>query len=154
MAQAPAIPITDLDALLVESLAISDAKRAAARGSKLTREQTDLLEVNRLAEELTIWETHRTYAVVREVSCECGRHFSEFLGWYDFQRQRRAGGRRLLRVPEGPADARYTVRANAEWCPACLPPLPPAHQDECALLASLGDEVAEACESCGQTSLF
>lgn len=137
---------TSLDALLGESVKLSDARKAAKTGRKLSAEQSDLLEANRLAEAVNIWQDQEVYAHVTHTSCSCGNHFQVFGGWYKYQTQRRGNGRRLIRAEDHedlPA-GQYNTEATVAWCHACAPTgLPGASALDLDLLATLGREARQ-----------
>lgn len=134
--------LEDLDQLLEESTAIAKAKKDKAQGRKLTSEQNELLIANHLAAEANLWEAKEVYAHVVKSSCQCGNHFEDFRGWYQYQEQRRGGGRRLIRCDDhdGLPAARYVTEEVTAYCHACGPVgLPTAGIADCDLLEALGE---------------
>lgn len=134
--------LDDLDALLEESTAIARAKRARRQGRKLTAEQNDLLESNRLAAEINQWQGQAVYAHIVRTSCECGNCYDDFRGWYHYETQRKGGGRRLIRKDchEGLPASQYVTEAITPYCQACAPQgLPTATLDDLDILLSLGE---------------
>jgi hypothetical protein len=134
--------LSDLDALLEESTALVSARKAQRQGRKLTAEQQDLLEANRLAAEVNSWSGVAVYAHITKTSCQCGHHFEDFQGWYHLEHQRRGGGRRLIRkdCPEGLPASKYVTEVVVPYCYACAPQgLPVASLDDCDLLSALGE---------------
>jgi len=134
--------LDDLDALLEESTALAGAKRAQKQGRKLTAEQADIIESNRLAAEINQWQGQAVYAHIVRTSCECGNHYDDFRGWYHYETQRKGGGRRLIRkdCPEGLPASQYVTEAIIPYCPACAPQgLPTATPDDLDILLSLGE---------------
>ena len=134
--------LSDLDTLLKESTAIAQARKARRQGRKLTAEQSDLLESNRLAAEINQWQGQAVYAHIVRTSCECGNHYNDFRGWYHYETQRKGGGRRLIRKDcrEGLPASQYVTEAVTPYCPACAPQgLPTATLDDLDILLSLGE---------------
>lgn len=134
--------LSDLDTLLEESTAIAQARKARRQGRKLTAEQSDLLESNRLAAEINQWQGKAVYAHIVRTSCKCGNHFDDFRGWYHYETQRKGGGRRLIRKDcrEGLPASQYVTEAVTPYCPACAPQgLPTATLDDLDILLSLGE---------------
>lgn len=132
--------LDDLDALLEESTSLANAKRAKAQGRKLSADQAALLENNRLAAEAELWITQHLIAHVTVTTCTCGRTWQDFSGWYAYQTQRKATGRRLLKVdrPEGPYPrSQFISRHTSDYCPSCVSGLPVAPV-ELDLLTALG----------------
>ena len=134
--------LSDLDTLLEESTALASARKAQRQGRKLTAEQSDLLESNRLAAEINQWQGQAVYAHIVRTSCECGNHYNDFRGWYHYETQREGGGRRLIRKDsrEGLPASQYVTEAITPYCPACAPQgLPTATPDDLDILLSLGE---------------
>ena len=134
--------LLDLDELLAESVTLANAKRAKAKGQKLTPEQSDLLEANRIVEQADYWKLVTCYAHFVEVECGCGGlKETRFEGWYSYETQRRGTGRRLVQVPrrgECPAFAVKTKRVVG-GCLHCAPKdLPVATNADLDLLKLLG----------------
>lgn len=132
--------LDDLDTLLEESTAIADAKRAQKQGRKLTAEQADILESNRLAAEAELWITQHQIAHVTMTTCTCGRTWQDFSGWYAYQTQRKGTGRCLLKIAH-PTDfcprSQFISRRTSDYCPDCVSGLPVAPAD-LDLLTALG----------------
>ena len=134
--------LSDLDTLLEESTALASARKAQRQGRKLTAEQSDLLESNRLAAEINQWQGQAVYAHIVRTSCECGNHYNDFRGWYHYETQHKGGGRRLIRKdsPEGLPASQYVTEAITPYCPACAPQgLPTATLEDLDILSSLGE---------------
>ena len=134
--------LSDLDTLLEESTALASVRKARRQGRKLTAEQSDLLESNRLAAEINQWQGQAVYAHIVRTSCECGNHYDDFRGWYHYETQRKGGGRRLIRkdCPEGLPASQYITEAVVEYCAACaVRGLPVAGLANCDLLGTLGE---------------
>ena len=134
--------LSDLDQLLDESTALASARKAQRQGRKLTAEQSDLLESNRLAAEINQWQGQAVYAHIVRTSCECGNHYNDFRGWYHYETQRKGGGRRLIRKDcrEGLPASQYVTEAITSYCPACAPQgLPTATLEDLDILSSLGE---------------
>ena len=134
--------LSDLDTLLEESTALASARKAQRQGRKLTVEQSDLLESNRLAAEINQWQGQAVYAHIVRTSCQCGHHYDDFRGWYHFETQRKGGGRRLLRKDchEGLPASQYVTEAVVPYCHACAPQgLPTATLEDLDILGSLGE---------------
>lgn len=139
--------LDDLDSLLEESTAIASAKKAKNQGRKLTLEQQEILQSNHLAAEANLWEGKEVYAHVAKTSCNCGHHFEDFRGWYQYQEQRRGGGRRLIRTDchEGLPAARYVTEVTVAYCSVCSQSgLPDATAADCDLLEALGEQEVES----------
>lgn len=135
-----------LDQLLGESVKIADAKKAVKTGRKLSAEQSETLEANRLAEAANVWHDIEVYAHIVHTSCECGNHFKAFNGWYKYQEQRRGGGRRLVRADdhEGLPASQYNTEQVVAYCHACAPTtLPKATSADLDILSTLGDDLDE-----------
>lgn len=135
-----------LDQLLGESVKIADAKKAVKTGRKLSAEQSETLEANRLAEAANIWHDIEVYAHIVHTSCECGNHFKAFNGWYKYQEQRRGGGRRLVRADdhEGLPASQFNTEQVVAYCHACAPTgLPKATSDDLDILSTLGDDLLD-----------
>lgn len=132
--------LDDLDTLLEESTAIADAKRAQKQGRKLTAEQADILESNRLAAEAELWRTQFYVAHTTIEFCACGAIHEGFAAWYAYQIRRNNKGRRLLRVPraeQGMPASRYHTQHDVGACHMCVASLPQLTVDDLDLLGSL-----------------
>ena len=138
--------LDDLDALLEESTALAGAKRAQKQGRKLTAEQSELLEVNRLAAEMLMWEERWAVAHFIHTTCTCGSQHLRFSGWYRLLEHRRQNSRRLVRYPDhgGLPASQHTTQEHVAYCHECLGSagLPPADLTEFPILSSLGEPLA------------
>ena len=138
--------LDDLDALLEESTAIAGAKRAQKQGRKLTDEQAELLEANRLAEQMQVWEPVEAVAHFIHTTCSCGRGFRRFNAWYKLLKHRRQDSSRLVRCNdhEGLRSSQYVTHEEVGYCNECLGAvgLPLADAEDLPILTSLG----EVCE--------
>jgi hypothetical protein len=134
--------LDDLDALLEESTALAGAKRAQKQGRKLTAEQADLLESNRLAEQMQVWEGVEAIAHFIHTTCSCGHEFRRFNSWYKLLEHRRQDSRRLVRCDdhEGLPASQHITQEAVGYCHECLGNvgLPAADWGEHPMLASLG----------------
>jgi len=137
----------DLDALLEESTAIANAKRAQKQGRKLTAEQADILEANRLAEQMQVWEPVEAVAHFIHTTCFCGHEFRRFNAWYKLLEHRRQDSRRLVRCDdhEGLPSSQYITQEQVGYCHECLSNvgLPPANLEEHSVLTSLGEPLEQ-----------
>jgi len=98
---------TDLDALITEELKLSDARKAAKQGRKLTADQTAALDDARVAAETAHFTDVAAFVVVESLWCACGQNTQTLLGYYLQQEQRRADHlhtRRLIRTTKAHAE--------------------------------------------------
>lgn len=139
--------LEDLDALLAESTALAAAKRAQKQGRKLTAEQSELLEANRLAAEMLVWEERWAVAHFIHTTCTCGSQHLRFSGWYRLLEHRRQNSRRLVRYPDhgGLPASQHTTQEHVAYCHECLGSagLPPADLKAHPILSSLGEPLAQ-----------
>lgn len=135
--------LDDLDALLEESTALADAKRAQKQGRKLTAEQADILESNRLAEETQVWEPVEAVAHFIHTTCSCGHESRRFSAWYKLLKHRRQDSSRLVCCDdhEGLPASQYVTREAVGYCNECLGAvgLPFADAEDLSILTSLGE---------------
>lgn len=135
--------LDDLDALLEESTAIADAKRAQKQGRKLTAEQADILESNRLAEQMQVWEPVEAIAHFVHTTCSCGHESRRFNAWYKLLKHRRQDSARLVGCDdhEGLPASRYITQEKVGYCNECLGTvgLPFADVEDLSILTSLGE---------------
>lgn len=139
--------LEDLDALLEESTALAGAKRAQKQaqkqGRKLTAEQADTLESNRLAEQMQVWEPVEVVAHFVHTTCSCGHEFRRFNAWYKLLKHRRQDSRRLVRCDdrEGLPASQHITQETVGYCHECLggAGLPAADLEEHTMLTSLGE---------------
>lgn len=135
--------LDDLDALLEESTAIASAKRAQKQGRKLTAEQADILESNRLAGQMQVWEPVEVVAHFIHTTCSCGHEFRRFNAWYKLLKHRRQDSTRLVRTNdhEGLPSSQYITQEKVGYCHECLGAvgLPFADAEDLPMLASLGE---------------
>ena len=134
--------LDDLDALLEESTALAGAKRAQKQGRKLTDEQNELLEANRLAEQMQVWEPVEAVAHFIHTTCSCGHSFRRFNAWYKLLKHRRQDSSRLVRCNdhEGLRSSQHITQETVGYCHECLGNvgLPATDLEEHPMLASLG----------------
>lgn len=139
--------LDDLDALLEESTALAGAKRAQKQGRKLTVEQAETLESNRLAEQMQVWEPVEAVAHFIHTTCSCGHEFRRFNSWYKLLEHRRQDSRRLVRCDdhEGLPSSQYITQETVGYCHECLGNvgLPAADLEEHSMLASLGESFTQ-----------
>lgn len=118
--------LSDLDALLEESLDIAAATKAKKQGRKLTAGQQELLEANRLAEMLTQWKLAGIFAHIEIVKCSCGEETQVFRGWYRLEHHIDGKKRRLVRQGFSPEEAGaekprlYITDSATDTCAHCL----------------------------------
>lgn len=134
--------LDDLDALLEESTALAGAKRAQKQGRKLTAEQADIIESNRLAEQMQVWEGVAAVAHFVHTTCSCGHEQRRFNAWYKLLEHRRQDSRRLVRCDdhEGLPASQHITQETVGYCSECLGGvgLPAADLEKHPMLASLG----------------
>ena len=139
--------LDDLDALLEESTALAGAKRAQKQGRKLTDEQSELLEANRLAEQMQVWEPVEAVAHFIHTTCSCGHEQRRFNSWYKLLEHRRQDSRRLVRCDdhEGLPASQYVTREAVGYCHKCLGTagLPFADAEDLSILTSLGEALEQ-----------
>lgn len=139
--------LDDLDALLEESTALAGAKRAQKQGRKLTDEQADILESNRLAEQMQVWEGVEAIAHFIHTTCSCGHEQRRFNAWYKLLEHRRQDSRRLVRCDdhEGLPASQYITQEAVGYCSECLGGvgLPAADLEEHSMLTSLGEPLEQ-----------
>lgn len=139
------VELDDLDSLLSESVELADARRQAKKGGKLTQDQIELLDANKLAEEMQLWQDVAMFAHLTESLCDCGNCFKDFNGWYKLQRRRGKQSERLIKVDETDSSLeskQYLTYALVSHCYECVEDtLEHADADDCALLTSLGSSV-------------
>lgn len=132
----------DLDSLLTESVKLADARKAAKKGAKLTAEQQELIDNNRLAEEMQLWQDIAVYAHMQESLCDCGNCYKDFQGFYLLQRRRFGKSDRLIRVDspvEGLEVRKFLTYALSDHCYECVDAFfPDTSPADCSLLSSLG----------------
>lgn len=135
--------LDDLDVLLEESTAIADAKRAQKQGRKLTAGQADILESNRLAEQMQVWEPVEVVAHFIHTTCSCGHESRRFNAWYKLLKHRRQDSARLVSCDdhEGLPASQYVTREAVDYCHECLGAvgLPLANTADLPILTSLGE---------------
>lgn len=135
--------LDDLDALLEESTAIADAKRARKQGRKLTAAQAEILDSNRLAEQMQVWEPVEAVAHFIHTTCSCGHEARRFNSWYKLLEHRRQDSRWLVRCDdhEGLPASQHITQETVGYCHECLGNvgLPAADLEELPMLASLGE---------------
>ncbi len=135
--------LDDLDALLEESTALAGAKRAQKQGRKLTAEQAEILESNRLAEQMQVWEPVGAVAHFIHTTCSCGHEARRFNAWYKLLKHRRQDSSRLVRCNdhEGLRSSQYVTHEAVGYCNECLGTvcLPFANAEDLPILTSLGE---------------
>ena len=114
--------MSDLEALLAESMEVAAAKKSKAQGRKLTGDQSELLEANRLAAEAAQWEEEVVVAHFVQTTCSCGETHKAFDGWFQALRHRRTSATRLSRLEsyEGQPALAHVTEKQAEFCAVCL----------------------------------
>ncbi len=137
----------DLEALLAESTKAAKAVRDRNQGRKLTVEQAELLEANRLAEQMQVWEGVEAIAHFVHTTCSCGHEQRRFNSWYKLLKHRRQDSRRLVRCDdhEGLPASQYITQEAVGYCSECLGGvgLPAADLEKHSMLTSLGEPFAQ-----------
>jgi hypothetical protein len=143
----PADDLFDLDDLLVESTNLATAHKAAKQGRKLTAAQADLLEANKQAEAMLVWDAKESIAHFVESTCACGHTHRRFNGWYRLLTHKWTNSIRLESVDchGGLEASQHTTTESTAYCAECLATvgLPPADLEETPILSSLGDPAPE-----------
>jgi hypothetical protein len=135
--------VPDLDDLLQESVAIAGAKKAKNQGRKLSADQLETLENNRLAAEAAQWNPTGAVAHLIESRCECGAVHTRFSSWYIITEHRKHSDQRRLtqsKGHDGLGAFQHTTIEIVECCHECLGAigLPFAQIEVSPLLTSLG----------------
>lgn len=137
--------LPELDDLLKESVELSQAKKAKNQGRKLSADQLETLEANRLATEALQWEVEGAVAHFIEETCECGSVATRFSSWYLLSTNKKKDQRRLVKADGhgGHGAWQHTTVKQVACCHQCLAAigLPHASLSFDSILHSLGESV-------------